>query len=1207
MFTRHGMFLWLVASASSSIFGDVVINEIHYHPKERGSELEFVELLNTANHPVRLDGWMLEDAVAWTFPPSTVVGPGEFVLVAQDPQSLKQHYGAQSLGPWKGKLDNNGEKLTLVDASGMVVDEVDYARGFPWPTLSAGGGASMELIHPGIDNDLAGSWRASLPAESEKPEPPQILLAAGDSSWRYHTGSSAPSRARAAWRTATFDDSKWKKGQSPIGYGDGDDRTVLRGMRGNYSTVYLRNTFELNTKKPIPDAVTLKVYSDDGAVVWINGVEVARFGVAPGEPTHRSQATRNHEAGWETVIIKDPRRMLRPGKNAIAAIAMNASLGSSDLSIDVELRTTPAKDIPPRPSPGATNLSAVAQPPPQIRQVKHDPTLPTSGKPVMISAKVTDPDGVATVRLLFQVIPPGSYLSKADALYETQWTSVVMQDNNRDDVYEVSLPADIQVHRRLVRYLIEATDVKGSTITVPYKDDSQSNFAYFCYDGTPAWKGSNRPGKSTEVTFDKDLMNQLPAIHLIARNETVDGSQYHYEFNEVFQSGALVVGDRVFDHIRFRNRGETTTYMVGKNKWRFNFNRTHEFNPNVLDGRSETRRWKRLNLNPGTVPYFPQFRGNASLNERLAFRIYQLAGIPAPDTAHVQLRVVDGASERGNDQYSGDLWGLYMAFEAIDGFFLDNHGEPDGQLHRIAQFGNSVERPPSRPTPSRQSFEYFWSRIRRNQSAAWWRANTDLERYYSFHAVSIATSRTDQKLNHNHFLYRHPKRGWLSLPWDTDQCLRPTQYDPDTLRWHPFLKNCLQHASLRIAYQNRARELLDLLFTKDQMESLVDELIRDLGPPDKGFPVLDQFLWNYHPRTTRNHRGTFLLSRVGPPRHRDGRMHENIIFDQPGFAGRVQYYKDFLTEAKSLASKPKGKRHKGMGFRHLREDAEDPEIPQRPIIRRIGDPSDLRFQCSSFKDPQGGHTFAGLQWRLGEIYNPTVQNFKPGDHHRYEVTTVWSSPIIKQVRPNIAIPRQRLSPGRTYRVRARHLDTTGRWSHWSNPITLVAPKPDIGAYLSGLVISEIMYHPTRFPDGQPGPEFIELTNVGDKSLDLRPLRFKNGIEHSFADSQFALLKPGDRKLIVSDVSSFKRAYPDSKAYVEEWDSGKLRNGGERLTLFYGEETVLIEFQYGSDGRWPTEADGRGRSLELIEPSSGPDAKKASSWKASSMLGGSPGT
>ena len=56
-----------------------------------------------------------------------------------------------------------------------------------------------------------------------------------------------------------------------------------------------------------------------------------------------------------------------------------------------------------------------------------------------------------------------------------------------DGIYTALIPAAVQTHRRLVRYRITATDGLGASVTAPYADDPQPNFAYFVYDGVPAW------------------------------------------------------------------------------------------------------------------------------------------------------------------------------------------------------------------------------------------------------------------------------------------------------------------------------------------------------------------------------------------------------------------------------------------------------------------------------------------------------------------------------------------------------------------------------------------------------------------------------------------------------------------------------------------------------------------------------------------------
>ena len=92
-----------------------------------------------------------------------------------------------------------------------------------------------------------------------------------------------------------------------------------------------------------------------------------------------------------------------------------------------------------------------------------------------------------------------------------------------DPVFSAIIPRSVQEHRNLVRYRIRVEDKLGNSVTLPYADDEQPNFAYFCYNGVPAWIGSNRLGGKTE-TFPASVMSSLPTYHLIAKATDVTNS-----------------------------------------------------------------------------------------------------------------------------------------------------------------------------------------------------------------------------------------------------------------------------------------------------------------------------------------------------------------------------------------------------------------------------------------------------------------------------------------------------------------------------------------------------------------------------------------------------------------------------------------------------------------------------------------------------------
>ncbi len=184
----------------------MVLNEIHFHPKHteenpflEGSENEFLELHNLNDTPVDVSRWRLNDGVDFTFPESTVIPGLGFAVVAANPTVfLESHPDFNTnqsllLGPWSGKLSNSGERVRLVDSAGELVDEVRYAddgdwsfrlrgsldyehEGWIWSDATDGGGFSLELIQPELDNGLAQAWGTSLQAGGSPGEANSIRL-----------------------------------------------------------------------------------------------------------------------------------------------------------------------------------------------------------------------------------------------------------------------------------------------------------------------------------------------------------------------------------------------------------------------------------------------------------------------------------------------------------------------------------------------------------------------------------------------------------------------------------------------------------------------------------------------------------------------------------------------------------------------------------------------------------------------------------------------------------------------------------------------------------------------------------------------------------------------------------------------------------------------------------------------------------------------
>jgi hypothetical protein len=100
------------------------------------------------------------------------------------------------------------------------------------------------------------------------------LIAYG-SSWKYLDKGT---NQGTTWRSITFIDATWASGNAQLGYGDGDEATVVSygsSSTNKYVTTYFRKTITVTDTSQF-NGYTLNLKRDDGAVVYINGTEVFR-------------------------------------------------------------------------------------------------------------------------------------------------------------------------------------------------------------------------------------------------------------------------------------------------------------------------------------------------------------------------------------------------------------------------------------------------------------------------------------------------------------------------------------------------------------------------------------------------------------------------------------------------------------------------------------------------------------------------------------------------------------------------------------------------------------------------------------------------------------------------------------------------------------------------------------------------------------------
>ncbi len=158
------------------------------------------------------------------------------------------------------------------------------------------------------------------------------------STWTYLDDGVDPG---PTWVDPTFDDTLWSSGAAPLGYGIFGGTLVGYGPdpANVYVTTWFRSAFDV-VDPALQTGLTMELQRDDGAVVYLNGVEVHRSNlISPS--TSATLATTDvtgiDESTLESISL-DP-ALLVAGPNQLAVEVHQAAVDSDDLAFDLSVTT----------------------------------------------------------------------------------------------------------------------------------------------------------------------------------------------------------------------------------------------------------------------------------------------------------------------------------------------------------------------------------------------------------------------------------------------------------------------------------------------------------------------------------------------------------------------------------------------------------------------------------------------------------------------------------------------------------------------------------------------------------------------------------------------------------------------------------------------------------------------------------------------------
>jgi len=344
---RHIIIItFLFQTFSSHLIAELTVSEFLTNNKrgitdEDNDYSDWIEITNTTNTNVNLEGWHLTDnssnLTKWTFPPIDIAANNQLIVFA----SGKNRTLPNSELHTNFSLDSDGEFLALTKPDGISI-----AKSFTYPE-------QKEDISYG---------------NSTKVFDEAVISSSSPAKWLI------PENSVQEWNDTDYDDSSWATGNLGIGYDISSDydpffETDVRAqMRDSQTSIYIRAPFKIKNPELVSN-IQLQMNYDDGFIAWINGKQIASRN-APTIPEWNARATSSHrdsEAVQKLAIPIDfqPNELAK-GRNLLTIQGLNRSPSNSDFLILPELIISRPREEGPesegyfvKPTPGQANNDIV--------------------------------------------------------------------------------------------------------------------------------------------------------------------------------------------------------------------------------------------------------------------------------------------------------------------------------------------------------------------------------------------------------------------------------------------------------------------------------------------------------------------------------------------------------------------------------------------------------------------------------------------------------------------------------------------------------------------------------------------------------------------------------------------------------------------------------------------------------------------------------
>lgn len=971
------------------------------------------------------------------------------------------------------------------------------------------------------------------------------------SSWKYVSGSST---LDTNWRNNSFNDASWSTGNGGIGFGDGDDNTVIPVG----TSVMMRKSFNVPDTANILKAVFMMDY-DDGFVAYLNGVEIARanMGAKGTRPSWNTLASSSHEAlmyqGQQPdSFFIDPvflKSILRQGSNVLAVQTHNVSSTSTDLSSIPYLFFGMASS--------GTTFSATPSwfraPAAEYFNAKFK--LSKSGETVYL----TSPSGTTVDQVTYgNTAMDNSYGRKPDGSNSWCYFATPTPDasNNSSVCYSgyASIPIfsvsggfypstqiitlSTTTPGGVIRYSLNGNDPTASDplYTSPITVSSTKVIR------AKVFANGKLPSPTVTNTYVINENVQLPVFSI-----TTDSLNL-WDWN----TGIYVMGP---------NAGSTSPYF-GANFWQdwerpasieyydkgknrvLRFDADIEIYGNYSRAKPQKSFEIKLSDRYGTGEVHYSFWPDKPHVDETDDIILRNSGTDW-NVVHFRDAMMEKIMKNTNSGYlaaepcvlylNGQFWGIYTIHENHDERWMKNNfGLKKSEVDYLKEDGSSI-------TVKEGSDDTFWTMYNyaTTQNATtqqyfdYMNSVLDLPNYSDYFIAQTYYNNGDWigEWTNNIKMWRPnaPGSKWRYLLYDTD--------------FGMGLKGSVNDNRLSMARNPSAFSLSSEMF---------DAILNN--------PTYKRYFIN---------RYADLINTIYLPSNVDKikkQYQDSMSADMP--AHFAKWGSNMTTWQSNMNSM--------MNFAN-----------SRPAI--------VRNQIK---------TLFGLNSQV-----TLTLNVSPAGAGRIEISTIvpdtypWTGVYFNGNPVTItAIP----NPGFTFTHWRSNITIPTNNPNQSATFNFTSTD-QITAYFNGspesptVTISEINYNSSSSLNTG---DWIELHNYGTKAMDISGWRFRDEEDqHTFTFPTGTVLAPGAYLVLVEDTQKFNSFYPGVLNKLGPLGFN-LSNGGEEVRLFDHRDSLFLSFYYEDQAPWPTGADGGGYTCELLDPLG--SLNDGNNW-FQGCIGGSPGT